>query len=142
MTYEKIISIEELDEIAPFVEKLHKQHGLYKFISHTGFMTEMALKLPQTETYAVWKFIENEKVVGYSIVEITGRHFQKECMIVDAYTEINDEETTKRLFDQVCIWAEEKGCKILSCHTHRDSGIKEKYGFETYGTLLMKRIGD
>lgn len=140
MDFMKVVSIRELDEILPMIEKLHKDFGMDEFISLSGFITWISLKLPLAN-FNVWKITEESKTVGYVIAEITQRYFENECMIVDAYMEKNDTAFTKEMFTFVKDWAESNNCTILSCHTKRVHAMSRAYGFKPYGMIMMQRIG-
>ncbi len=135
----KVTRLSELDEIIPMIQKLHADSGIDKFVSLTGFIAYVSLKLPLV-TFNVWKVMNEGKLIGYAIVEITQRYFETECMIVDAYMEKNDPEFTEQVFDFIQQWAKESGCTILSCHTNRAEALQKKYGFDAYGTVLMRRL--
>ena len=137
----KVTKLSELDKIIPMIQKLHKDSGIDKFISLTGFLAYISLKLPFA-SFNVWKAREGERIVGYAIAEITQRYFENECMIVDAYMESPDEELSGFMFNFIQDWAVSNGCTILSCHSHRAEALRRKYGFDSYGTVLMKRIGE
>ena len=140
MEFEKVVSIAEIDEIIPMIQKLHKG-TIDKYVTLAGFITWVSLNLPLS-SFNVWKAKHEDKTVGYAIAEITQRYFVRECTVVDAYIEINDEEFVKKMYKFIRDWAEVNECKIFSCYSHRAEALSRKYKFDTYGTLLMQKIGD
>ncbi len=140
MIAEKVISIDQIDEIIPMIQKLHAG-TIDKYVNLTGFLAWMSLNLPLSH-FNVWKLKKDDKLVGYVVAEITQRYFVRECMVVDAYVEINDPEFSREMYQFIEDWATVNECKIFSCYTHRPEALCRKYKFDVYGTLLMKRIGD
>lgn len=135
----KIKTMRELDDIIPMIKTLHEEQGLDKFFSLSGFLTWIAFNLP-LENFQVWKVIDNDRLIGYCISQITTRYFELECSIVDAYMVINDPEFTQQAFEFIEKWGKEKGCTLLSCSSMRDMALQKKYGFEPVGMRLMKKI--
>ena len=140
MRLDRITTVDQVDEIIPMIQKLHKETD--KYISLAGFLTWITINLinPQSKMQ-IWKVTHENKTVGYAIAEITLRYFVPECTVVDAYIEINDPKFVDEVEKFIMDWAEANACKIFSCYTNRAQAMSKRHGFDSYGTLLMKRIG-
>lgn len=135
----KVKSIAELDYIMPLIQKLHRYIGIDKYVSITGYMTWIVANL-LNPTFAVWYGLKDGSVNWFVICQIQLRAGRLECAIVDACMETVDTGISDEMFGFIEEWARDQKCEFLSCYSKRPGAMERKYGFEEFGTVMIKAI--
>ena len=134
----QIRTIKELDELIPEIKALHEKLN-DNYFSLTGFLSWVSINL-HLDTFRVYKAIDNDMLMGYSVVQVTHRYFEPELEIVDAYMTVNDEEFSDYVHKELESWAKSKNCRYISCISPRYEALGKKYGFEPCGMIMRKQI--
>lgn len=135
----KIDTLKELDELLPVILAFHAQMEFYSLYSASGFIGFITMNFFSND-FGIWICKKDNEIIGYTIVFISYRFFEKECTIIDAYIKENNESITSIGFETIENWAKAKECKYLSCYTLRDIGIGKKYGFKNKFNFMTKEI--
>ena len=138
-TIKKIDTLKELDELLPVILEFHAKMEFYSLYSACGFIGFLMMNFFNND-FGIWIYKKDNEILGYAIVSISYRFFEKECSIVDAYIKENNESVTSIGFEEIEDWAKIKGCKYLSCYTLRDIGIGKKYGFKNKFNFMIKEV--
>ena len=134
----KVGTVAELDLLIPAIKKVHEFAGIHKYTSLTGYMSWLTMSLPQ-HNFGVWYNLdENGEVDCFYILQVQVRSLQLECAIIDAYNK--NEEIAEAEWEFIESWAKDHNCVFLSCYSNRPDALARKYGFDKFGTVMIKAI--
>lgn len=134
----KVGEIGELDLLMPVIRKVHEFAKIDKYTSLTGYMTWLITSLPSQNFAIYYNLDETGNVDCFYILQVQIRACQLECSIVDAYN-MND-EISEGEFEFIENWAKDHNCKYLTCYSNRPDALSRKYGFDKFGTVMIKAL--
>lgn len=130
--------LKEVDEIIPLIQELMDQVP-YQY-SLTGFLGWLAFNF-YLPTCNVWVgYDEKDNAIGYAVALIESRYFERECIIIHAYTKKYMPEMTKLTFEEIKKWATKQGVKTISAYTEKAQALQKKYNFDIISNYLIKKI--
>ena len=139
MEVKKVVEYEDLDALIPLIQKLYAETGIDRYVSLVGYISWITVSFPSSN-FQIWKGEENGEVKGYLIAHITQRFLIKECCIVDAFIDENDEATVKTVYAKINEWARENECKQISIVSKREKAFARKYGFDYFGSVMIRKV--